>query len=957
MEGRVEDVKKDFDMMSLILEKLQLVDDRFKRQVVQDIINNLDENNTAKWQNLDPMTRVALRALGMEKEEITLADVSYLLDLILSGNKNGENGSVSSRAGGTPTPPYDSGGKISTASTGFHFENKASTGFHFESGNEWKKNSQIHQEWKEFDIQVMLIATRRVLYRILESMGKNTKEAERIGLRLALIYLLQHSNASEEEIKRGVGELAEEHDIRTRFKSLDKVLSALRNLPGVKVSVDSLNIRHYELSDKLKSEILQEYNLLKQAEENAQKYASSSDPEEMMVAFMNFFRDYTDDKGKHVYLDELSRLLTEGGPGLFVDWYELNSLSPSLAEKVLHEPEWAIGWAEEAIRAILKEDFFQENPPKIHVRFVNLPTTLSPKQIQSRHLGRLIQIKGIITAIAEGQRTDGRSGFIEKAVFVCKDCGNEMIRLQRPYEPFVAPDKCDACGSRNIELSLEKSRVIDKREVFVQDSEDAMRATTMPSYIRVILLDDLARMRLEPGDEVLMSIILRGVRKSSKDNSLAWVGEAVSVIKLTKDAEDIEITPQDEQKFREMAKDPDFEEKFIESIAPTVVGKDAKRLKKAVAWGLFSGDDEVVENLHIRNRAHILAYGPPSTAKTTIVKYATELAPRHYWVSAPTTSGAGLTAALDSMDGKRVLKAGALVIASGGVAGVNELDKMKDEEYDRLLDAMEEGQFTYTKAGFATTLTAMTRLFATANPPGGEFNKNKTPIEELYQQFPRPLISRFDVIVIVREAKDLREREAIADAIYQRRKKNIKPPYPTELLTKYIAFAHREIKEVDIPEEVWKVAKEYLLKITRNAPTAMPRMIEAFLRLMAARARMHLRDRVTIQDFIAVRDFYTEMLQLLLGTDSEEMMSELLAKFGGITWTEKEKEIVDKLLNIIRYYEQVSDEGALLDDIINEAKQLGIDRDDVVRLLEDMMREKLIESPKPGRYVTKTRGG
>ncbi len=941
-----EEVKKDFGVLEELRKKIQEeVDDNFKRSILNDIITHMNHQGVASWKDLDPITRSALRHLNLVKDVLTTSDVYYLLDVI--------KGSVSSAStGDLHNPPYVDSSQMGTPGTSGNSAGTPRKSGNFESSQKFPPYLQKEAKFPEFDIHTLLTAIKQVLYRAYNEAGKSTKRAEYRALQLSLAYLLSTKEATLDEIVVGIKGLAREHDIAFKY-NIKELSKALRNTPGV--LHDSVGQETFRLSDKLRQRIIEQYHILKQVEESAQKYSASSDLEDRIRVFLNFFRDYVDGSGSHKYMGEITKLLVEKkDKSLTVDWFELNSMSPDLASAVMEDPEGAILAAESAVDMILKEDFFEENPPKIHVRFVNLPETLSPKHIQSKHLGRLIQIKGIITAVAEGQRTDGRSGFIEKAVFVCRDCGNEMIRLQRPYENFIIPQKCDACGSRNFELDIEKSRVIDKREIFVQDSEDAMRATTMPSYIRVILLDDLARMRLEPGDEVLMTIILRGVRKSQKDNSLAWVGEAVSVMKLTKDAEDIEITPQDEQKFREMAKDPDFEEKFIESIAPTVVGQDARRLKKALAWALFSGDDEVVENMHIRNRIHVLAYGPPSTAKTTITKYATELAPRHYWVSAPTTSGAGLTAALDSMDGKRVLKAGALVIASGGVAGVNELDKMRDEEYDRLLDAMEEGQFTYNKAGFTTTLTAMTRLFATANPPGGKFDTHKVPMEELRQQFPRPLISRFDVIVVVREAKDLREREAIADAIFRRRKKEVNPIYPPELMTKYIAFAHRNIREVDIPEEVWKVAKEYLLKITKNAPTAMPRMIEAFLRLMVARARMHLRDRVTIQDFIAVKEFYTEMLQLLLGTDSEEMMSELLAKFGGITWTEKEKELVDKLYNIIRYFEELSEEGAFLNDIIEEARQVGIDKGDVLRLIEEMVQEKLIYSPKPGWYMTKS---
>lgn len=196
-------------------------------------------------------------------------------------------------------------------------------------------------------------------------------------------------------------------------------------------------------------------------------------------------------------------------------------------------------------------------------------------------------------------------GFIEKAVFVCPKCGYEVSLLQKPYENFVVPKECPACGARLSadNLSVEKSTVIDMREIFVQDPSDALHAAGTASYVRVILLDDNARMDVNPGDEVLITGVVRGImRKKNGKPALGWVLEANSLTKLTKDIEDLEITPEDVQKFQDMVKDPEFDSKLIRSLAPAITGREVE--KKAVLLALFSGEDYDITGTHVRKRSH-----------------------------------------------------------------------------------------------------------------------------------------------------------------------------------------------------------------------------------------------------------------------------------------------------------------------------------------------------------------
>lgn len=774
------------------------------------------------------------------------------------------------------------------------------------------------------------------------------------------VLLIENRELSAHELKELMVQYAKKLGMEISQSSLKYALTAVNKSTAVWKRKDEVTgMRYYKLTDNSRLKILETYALLRQAEKNVQKYSTSGDREETTRAFINFFRDYMDDAGKRKYIEELTKLVTEkNNRSLRVDWTELNSISPQLAEMVLRYPEKAIYSAEDAVQVILREDLFEEEPPHFHVCFVNLPTTLSPREVRSKHIGKLVQIRGVVSAIAEGERTNGVKGFIEKAVFVCNDCGNEMVRLQRPYENFVVPQKCDACGSRNIELDIEKSTIVDMREIFVQDPSDALHAAGTASYVRVILLDDNARMDVNPGDEVLITGIVRGVmRKKNGKPALGWVLEANSLTKLTKDIENLEITPSDIEQFKRMVQDPEFDLKLVRSLAPAITGREVE--KKAVLLALFSGEDYDIEGTHVRKRSHVLLFGDAGTGKSEIIRHAAQIAPGGVHSTGTHSSGVGLTAAIDTMDGVRVLRAGVLVLADRGVAALDELDKMKSDDYEKMLDALEQGWFPYNKGGFNTRLMARAVVIAAANPPGGEFDKhNYRPFDELKRLFDQPFYSRFDLIIPVFKDEDEDTLEKIAEAVLCKHTGDIKPPYSSETLTKFIAYAKRSIPRVSLSPALKDSMKKHMIKLARIMGSAAPRVMEAIIRLTEAHARMHLRREATLSDFFAAMELFDVMITRLAGSPNEDEKEEVMKGLIGVIWTEEKKRKVDKLWSILKYYEALdeTEEGVHINNIIEEAKQHGISQEEVILLLGDMERENMVERTKPGFYRLKRRG-
>ncbi|WP_087037292.1 LAGLIDADG family homing endonuclease [Thermococcus litoralis] len=341
------------------------------------------------------------------------------------------------------------------------------------------------------------------------------------------------------------------------------------------------------------------------------------DKEEMIERFVKFLREYTDDSGNKVYLDEIRDVLTVVPRRyIAINWEHLNAFDPELAGELIDNPEEVILAAEDAIQIILQEDFFRKEPFLIHARFHGLPKSYLVKELGSEHINKFIQVEGIITRMTEVKP------FVSRAVYICKDCGHEMVRLQKPYANLIKPNKCEACGSRNVELDVDKSTFLNFQSFRLQDRPESLKGGQMPRFVDVILLDDLVDIAL-PGDRVVITGILRVVlEQRDKRPIFRKIIEANYVEQLSKEIEELEITPEDEQKIKELAKRKDIVDVIVDSIAPAIYGM--KKEKLGIALALFGGNTkQLPDGTRLRGESHVLLVGDPGVAKC--VEYNTEV--------------------------------------------------------------------------------------------------------------------------------------------------------------------------------------------------------------------------------------------------------------------------------------------------------------------------------------------
>ena len=158
----------------------------------------------------------------------------------------------------------------------------------------------------------------------------------------------------------------------------------------------------------------------------------------------------------------------------------------------------------------------------------------------------------------------------------------------------------------------------------------------------------------------------------------------------------------------------------------------------------------------------MLLLGDPGTAKSQILKYVEKTAHRAVFTTGQGASAVGLTASVhkDPVTNEWTLEGGALVLADKGTCLIDEFDKMNDQDRTSIHEAMEQQSISISKAGIVTSLQARCSIIAAANPVGGRYNAT-IPFSQNVQ-LTEPILSRFDVLCVVKDTVDPEVDEFLA---------------------------------------------------------------------------------------------------------------------------------------------------------------------------------------------------
>jgi replicative DNA helicase Mcm len=168
------------------------------------------------------------------------------------------------------------------------------------------------------------------------------------------------------------------------------------------------------------------------------------------------------------------------------------------------------------------------------------------------------------------------------------------------------------------------------------------------------------------------------------------------------------------------------------------------------------------------------------------------------------------------------------------------------------------------KGGFIATLNARTSILAAANPVFGKYDPYKNILDNV--NLPIPLLTRFDLVFIVKDEPDPARDEVLAKHVLDMHAKLTfprTPPINFDMLKKYIIYAKK--LDPELSEEARKRLSDYYIELRRLAQPGQiavtPRWLEGLIRLSVARARILLHPRVTEDDALRAVALMRRMLE------------------------------------------------------------------------------------------------
>ena len=669
----------------------------------------------------------------------------------------------------------------------------------------------------------------------------------------------------------------------------------------------------------------------------------------------SFLRAYKDRDGNYKYFDRINNMMASNTTFIVVDYIDLDRNKPELTKLITDTPDDMFDAFNKAVYSILREihyDYAEEIKDKIKVRIGNYSVQKGLREINADVINKLISVPGMVV------RTSEIKPLAKKIAYACLNC-NTLNEAQLKGLALKKPMRCTQCYEKELEMDPEHSYFTDFQLVRIQELPEDLPAGQLPHYVEVTVMDDLVD-RCRPGDRVLLTGIVRIEQEQSlqvrtslfrlrmEGNNIEFLGGILgNKDERTVDSKDertvdrIVISREDEKRILALASMPDNYDKLIASFAPHIYGHEV--IKESILLLIVgSVTKKLADGSNRRGDINIFLVGDPGTAKSEMLKFAAKIAPRGLYTSGRGTTAAGLTAAvIRDKSGIMMLEAGAVVLGDQGLVCIDEFDKIKSEDRSALHEVMEQQTCSVAKGGIVATLNARTSILSAANPKYGKYDPFRN-ITENVEPLPIPLLTRFDIIHVIRDSADTERDNRIASHILEIHRDiehAAQSAIEIDLFRKYLAYA-KQIEPKLTPEAI-DILRKYYLQM-RNVDsegmiTATPRQLEGLVRLATARARLLLKDSVDTEDAERAIYLVSQMLETVgidvntgkvdLGVLHGKPLSEtsklktFTDVFNGLSGEDKndveEKNFIDELVKTGKFTE---DEAK---DFIRKAMQNG----------------------------------
>lgn len=503
-------------------------------------------------------------------------------------------------------------------------------------------------------------------------------------------------------------------------------------------------------------------------------------------------------------------------------------------------------------------------------------------------------------------------------------------------------------------FSPENSIYTDVQFARLQERPDELPPGQIPRFIDLIIKRPLIE-AARPGDIVrVVGILYIKGEKMGKKRFYEFVIHVIGIETLTKEATEIKITREEERKLKELAKQKDFYFKVIRSFAPSIYGLEIE--KEALLLSLIGGKEKILpDGVKFRGNIHVLLLGDPGTAKSELLKYVAVLAPKGLYTSGRGTTAAGLTAAvIKEAGGGLSLEAGAVVLADLGVCAIDEIDKMRPEDRVALHEAMEQQTVSIAKGGIVATLNARTTIIAAANPKEGRYNIHRPPKDNI--DLPITLLSRFDLIYVIRDVPEQERDSKLVDHVLKTRSPEAvySDIFSMDLLRKYIAYAKR--LDVRMTEAAMRKIKDYYLKMRMRSSeedpiSISPRQLESLIRLSEAIARAKLKRVVEEEDADRATYLLDHFLRCV-GITMEAEKPDIDLLYSGVPMKRRSKTgiVIDAVEKVTKRYSD--GEYAYIRDVINYIiNHSTLTAEEAEVIIDKLITEGVLYKPGPDRIA------
>ncbi len=576
------------------------------------------------------------------------------------------------------------------------------------------------------------------------------------------------------------------------------------------------------------------------------------------------------------YKDKILEIDRKGLNQFNMDFMELAKFSPEMAEDLLDNPEDDISLINNSLGQFDIEGFQDWD---IGIYNLTKSSEININRIRKKDTNKLISIKGVVTT-----RTKVFPR-IYSSKFECPVCGN-IINIIQKKEILKEPNKC-GCGRKGKWVELGKE-LKDTLMLKLEELPERLKGSEQPYELRAIFQNTLCKRDFEIYLGSRIEIIgfikefsakkQRGVETVNCD----YMFHVVSYKSLDYVDFNTNVNEKEQELFDFISsrKNP---AKFIARLIFNDIYGYGK-VKQAIIYQQFCGSRFEGK----RDYIHILLYGMPGTAKTDMALRTSYLNPISKVATGPSISGVGLTAAVkkDELTGNWVCVGGLLPRCNRGLAVIDEIEKMSDDDKKSLHMPMESGYFGLEKAGISAKVVTNTSILATSNP--------KVVTEPLKVgdncDLPASILDRFDLIFKFDDFSDTTKDTKIAENITNRATSDgidnsFKEDKHTfewngntftiSTIKKYIYVSKQIMPKLS--KRVKKSITSWYINLRQTAtqigfdhkkPT--PRVVESILRLARAIARSKMKDLITKKELALSIDFFDFLYDTENGVGNSE---------------------------------------------------------------------------------------